>query len=351
MAFTAARCNRHAPGRARYDDRVPLSSIIGHAPIVALLRQATRRGRVPQSLLFAGPEGIGKRAVAIALAQAVNCPRAIDGDACGTCPTCLRIAKGQHSDVVLLDRGGDASIKIKPLRERVLEQVGYRPFEARKRVYIIDPADEMTVEAQDALLKTLEEPPPAVLLMLITAYPDTMLPTIQSRCRRLRFGPLSDGDVARVLVERHAVTPGDARKMAAASGGSVTRALAEDAEEFDGDRDAALGLLSAARSSAVQARLKAAGNFAAHGSKRRDRAALGSRLAIVASMLRDLGALRSPRTVPLANADLEPALRDLTPAFDPARISAAFEAVIQAEASLDRNGSAKLIADWVAVTV
>ena len=74
----------------------------------------------------------------------------------------------------------------------MLEVIGYRPFEADRRVYIIDPADEMTVEAQDALLKTLEEPPSAAILVLITAYPDTLAPTIQSRCRRIRFGPLPE---------------------------------------------------------------------------------------------------------------------------------------------------------------
>ena len=330
---------------------MPFSSIVGHQPIVTLLRQAVRRGRVPQSLLLAGPEGVGKRAVAMALAQAVNCTRAADGDACGTCPTCVRIAKGQHSDVVLLDRGDEASIKIKPLRERVLDQVGYRPFEARKRVFIIDPADEMTAEAQDALLKTLEEPPSASILVLVTAFPDSMAPTVQSRCRRLRFGLLDERDVARVLTGVLQVSAADARKLAAASGGSIARALASEVDEFDDDRDAALGVLAAARSSGAIVRLKAAATLAGHKSKRRDRAALGSRLAMLASMLRDLSAIRSPGTVTLANGDLETALRDLAPAFDPTRISAAFATVVEAEASLERNASAKLIADWVAMSI
>ena len=107
---------------------MPFSTIIGHAPVVDLLRRAVARGRVPQSLLFAGPEGVGKRAVALALAQAVNCPRGQEGDACGTCPTCVRIARGQHSDVAVVDKGDEASIKIKAVRTRILETVHYRPF-------------------------------------------------------------------------------------------------------------------------------------------------------------------------------------------------------------------------------
>ena len=124
---------------------MPLSEIVGHGPLITLLRQAVSHNRVPQSLLFAGPEGVGKHAVAVALAQAVNCPRRQRGDGCGTCATCQRIRRGQHSDVTVLDRGDEASIKIRALRERVLESVNYRPFEASRRVFIIDPADAMTV--------------------------------------------------------------------------------------------------------------------------------------------------------------------------------------------------------------
>src|SRR6187455_1879035 len=179
---------------------MPLTEIIGHAPIVALLRQAVALERVPQSLLFAGPEGVGKRATAVALAQAINCPvrrASQNDDACGTCPTCQRIARGQHSDVVAIDRGDDSIIKLKLLRERVLDAVGYRPFEGLRRVFVIA-ADDLREDSQDALLKTLEEPPPSAVLILISAYPGTLLETVQSRCRRLRFGPLNERDVARV---------------------------------------------------------------------------------------------------------------------------------------------------------
>ena len=156
---------------------MPLSATVGHRLATDLLRTAVLHRRVPQSLLFSGPEGVGKRTTAIALAQAVNCPKAVDGDACGRCVVCVRIAKGQHADVVLLDQGGEASIKIQALRDRILDVAGYRPFEAARRVFIIDPADALTAQAQDALLKTLEEPPSTTILILVTAYPDTLLPT------------------------------------------------------------------------------------------------------------------------------------------------------------------------------
>jgi DNA polymerase-3 subunit delta' len=253
--------------------------------------------------------------------------------------------------VVVIDKGDEASIKIKPLRERLLEVVGYRPFEARRRVFIIDPADEMTLEAQDALLKTLEEPPSSATLMLVTAYPDTLRPTIQSRCRRLRFGPLADADVARVLTERCKVAPARARLMAAAAAGSVSRALAEEAGDVADDRDAALALLQASARRDVMLRLKAAAALAQHGSKRRDREALAARLAMLASFCRDLTALTAGATGAMANTDFAGPLQDLGRSFDTGRLSRAFTTIDRAQQALDRNASPKIVADWVAMGI
>jgi len=336
---------------------VPFSSVVGHRAVIDLLRQAVARNRVPQSLLFAGPEGVGKRAVAIALAQAVNCPRrgssiASPGDACGECPTCQRIARGLHSDVVVLDRGDEASIKIRALRERVLEVVGYRPFEAARRIYIIDPAEDLTKEAQDALLKTLEEPPASAILILVTAFPDTLLATIQSRCRRLRFGPLAEADVAKALVERHGMDARKARLLAATSGGSVGRALEEESGDLSDDRDAAMDLLrAAAKGRGVSGRLKAASALAQHGSKRRDREALAARLALVGSLCRDLGAIGSGAPQSLSHTDLAETLQELAPAFQPRRVVGVFDALAEAQDALERNASPKIVADWVALTI
>jgi DNA polymerase-3 subunit delta' len=329
-----------------------LGGIVGHRPLIELLRRAVRRNRVPQSLLFAGPAGVGKRTVAVALAQAVNCParrEAGGDDACGACPICVRIARGQFSDVTLLDRGDDASIKIDALRRRVLDLVGYRPFEGARRVFIVDGAEDLTEQAQDALLKTLEEPPPGAVLILVTAFPDTLRPTIQSRCRRLRFAPLAEEDVARVLIEVRGLDAAEARVLAATSGGSVSRALAGGEGHLDNDRESALALLAAARTDRIDARLKAAAALARHGSKRRDREALGARLAVLGSLLRDLTVLAADAGSELANADLDADLRQLTTSFDPGRLSAAFSTLTEAHDALDRNASPKIVSDWVAV--
>ena len=329
---------------------MPFATVIGHAPVLAVLRQAVQRGRVPQSLLFAGPEGVGKHAVAIALAQAVNCPvRATSGgdDACGACNTCVRIAKGLHSDVVTVDRGDDSIIKMKTLRERVLESVGYRPFEAVRRVFIIA-ADDLQFDAQDALLKTLEEPPPSVILILVSAYPDTLSKTVQSRCRRLRFSPLSERDVARVLAERVGVDRAAANALAASSGGSVARALAEKTGDLADDREAALAVLAAVNRK-VADQLKASAAFAKNSSDRRDREALAARVDVLRSLLRDLGALAARKADALANNDLERDLRALSPGFDLPRVTRGYAALAKAETALDRNASPKIVADWIAL--
>lgn len=331
--------------------------MIGHSKVRALLAQAVIRQRVPQTLLFAGPEGVGKHTMAVALAQALNCLAAVDGVACGTCGNCIRIAKGQFSDVVEVDNGDTASISIKPIRERVLDPVGYRPFEGQRRVFIIDPADALTVQAQDALLKTLEEPPSSAVLILVSAYPDALRPTVLSRCRRVRFGALSESEVAQVLRDRTGMDPASARARAALAGGSVAQALALDAGVLDDDRAAALELLQAAASASVAAKLKVAATVTKHGTKRREREALGMRLAHVSSLLRDLSLLtsesgdRGDRGEPLANAEREDDLRAVARAFPPDRLITAFGVVARAQSALDRNASPKIVADWVAVGI
>ena len=297
---------------------MPLSAEIRHPRIADLLRQAVIRRSVPQSVIFAGPEGSGKRSMAVALAQAVNCPNQKDGDACGTCSTCLRIARGDHYDVVIVEREKDAAtIKIEQLRDRVLDAVGYRPFEAQRRVFIIDPADAMTENGQDALLKTLEEPPPAAILILITSYPDSLRPTVQSRCRRLRFERVDVGPIA----------------------------VRED------DMQAAIGFLMASVEKSVPKRLKASAVMATVKGDRRVREAVSTRLEIAGSLLRDVSAIVADEITAIQNRDAGADLRTLAKSFDQQRIVSAWGVIQKAQQSLDRNGSAKIIADWAVMSL
>lgn len=334
---------------------MPFREIAGHDSLKQLIARAAERGTLPPSLIFAGPAGVGKAMVALALAQFVNClsPRTVDSsglpDACGECASCRRIARGVHADVLVIEPGDTGSIKIDQIREAI-DRAAYRPFEGRRRVVIIDRAEQMVVNGQDAILKTLEEPPNASTFILVTDTPDTLLPTIRSRCQRLRFGRLSPGDVAEVLIHAHGYAEADARAAASLSDGSVSQALEEGSEDFVEARSAALHLLETVADDPPPARrIMGASGLPGAGKSKADREALGQSLRALSSILRDLGALDAQADErALANADLRPKLQRLLRAFDGDRTLRAFAATDRALNALDRNASPKIVADWLA---
>jgi len=304
---------------------------------------------------------VGKRLVALATAQAFNClaprqpskPNAapdrdrIALDACGSCAAGTRIARGIHPDVLVLEPDDKGSIKIEPVRDMV-EKVAYRPFEGRRRVVIIDEADSMGEAAQNALLKTLEEPPSSSMLILVTARPDALLATVRSRCPRLRFRPLGADDVAAALVKQGR-SEQDARDIAAIADGSIGHALEASADEFREARDTALRALMSASSGDPRRRLENAKDLlpaktlGAGG----DRDYLATHLRAIASIIRDVE-LRAAGADPagLANQDVGEGLGRLS-VFSGDRGTSAFGAVDRGLVALERNASAKIVADWV----
>jgi DNA polymerase-3 subunit delta' len=322
-----------------------------------LIARAAMRGTLPPSVIFAGPEGVGKRRAAVALAQLMNCltvreAEGMPADACGVCASCKRIARGVHADVLLIEPTETGAIKIDQVRYGS-ERAAYRPFEGRRRVVIIDDADMMNADAQNAVLKTLEEPPAASTFVLVTSRPDMLLPTVRSRCQRLRFGRLSPADVAAVLMRDHEYTAADAGAAASLSDGSIGLALEGGSDAFVDARQAAVELLeTAAVSDDPRRRLAGAKALAGAARGGSDRDELARRLRALGSILRDLGALLSradERT--LANADLQSLLQRLQRSFDGARALRAFSAVDRALAALERNASPKVVADWVAFQI
>jgi DNA polymerase-3 subunit delta' len=329
---------------------MPFRDIAGHRRLLELTARAAARGSLPPSLIFAGPDGVGKLRSAVALAQLFNCAAPIDApvpDACGTCPACRRIARGVYADVLMLAPGDSGSIKVDQAREAI-ERSAYRPFEGRRRVVIVNDADAMEPSAQNALLKTLEEPPNASTFVLITSRPDMLLPTVRSRCQRLRFARLSAGDVATVLMREHGFAEPEAHAAALLADGSIGQALEADTEGYAAAREAAAALLgSAGAARDPRQRLAAARAFG--GGDKVDRDELGRRLQLVSSMLRDVSVLLSRADErSLANADLKPALQRLATAFDDDRAVRAFSAVDRALTALERNASPKIVADWLA---
>jgi DNA polymerase III delta' subunit len=173
---------------------------IGQDRVTGLLRGAIERDRVPNAYLFSGPPGAPLLDTASALACALNCQRQ-KGDPCGECEACSKIIAGIHPDVVTLVREGAANIvPIESVRTQVIGRIGLPPHEADTRVFIVEEATAMAPPAANALLKTLEEPPARTLFVLCTTAPEQLLPTIRSRCQRVRFGggaPVADADAAR----------------------------------------------------------------------------------------------------------------------------------------------------------
>src|SRR6185503_5742816 len=331
---------------------MPFATIAGHQRLLALLARAIARDTLPPSLLLAGTSGIGKRRTAMAMAEALNClaPRktgTFETDACGECASCRRIARMVHADVVVLEPGETGTIKTDAVRD-VIDRANYRPFEGRRRAVIVDDADALMEPAQNALLKTLEEPPQASVFILVSSMPDSLLPTVRSRCRPLRFGDLTPAEVAAVLVRDHEYDESDAKAAAADAGGSVGRALEAREVDLAEARDAAQRLLQQAARADPGRRLEAVRGLTGKATGAAERDQLAVCLRSLSSLVRDLGLL-SNRADPaaLANADLHDELSRLTSAFDSERSTRAFNAVDQALAALERNVNPKVVADWL----
>lgn len=335
---------------------MPLRDLVGHQHVTGLLGRAVRRGSLPPSLIFTGPEGVGKHTAALALAQAVNCLEPVEtpvpGDACGSCSACDRIVRLSHPDLVTIEPGETGSIKIDVVREAI-EQTAYRPFEGRVRVVIIDQADALVPDAQSALLKTLEEPSSSSLFILVTARPAVLLPTVTSRCPRLRFGRLSAAEVAEALTRRYGYAESEAPAVASASGGSLGRALAEASDELRDARHAAQRLLTtSARSDSPKQRLVGSAEFAKGAGVRAGagREVVARRLRALASLVRDLQlcASHADRRL-IVNRDLSGDLDAMVGLFDYRRLTRAFGAIARGLRALERNASPKIVADWVAL--
>ena len=206
---------------------MPWLSLRGHDRVVESIRRAMLGGRLPHAFLFVGPEGIGKLAFALKLAQTLLCERS-PAEAmapCGQCPGCVQVLGGTHPDLLRVARPEDKQdLPIRVIRDLCLD-LGLKPARGGRKVAIVDDADTMNDEAANAFLKTLEEPPEGSVLILIGTAIEAQLDTIISRCRVVRFAPLADAELAAVLVEHGVVDdPREADRLARLGEGSVARA-------------------------------------------------------------------------------------------------------------------------------
>ncbi|MEP6787700.1 MAG: DNA polymerase III subunit delta' [Acidobacteriota bacterium] len=233
--------------------------LVGNEHVKQTLRHLLANGRVPNSLLFAGDDGVGKRQFALELAKSYVCADPMDGEACDTCPACLRADtfvfpksdKGEDYDQVFLSAHPDVGTVVPFKRNvrigaiRTLErEANFRPFEAKARFFIVDHAEKMADPAANALLKTLEEPSSTTHIFLITSRPDSLLPTIRSRCQTLRFAPINADEIEKFLIDKKAFTHDEARLAARLSRGSIGRAVSINVEKFRVQRERMLGVVT-----------------------------------------------------------------------------------------------------------
>ena len=246
-------------------ERSLLSRVLAQDIAVSTLKRALTGGRVHHAYLFDGPDGVGKEMTAFGLAQALLCEKreALAADACGACSACTRALmrpgvtgdrkeaarRPLHPDIVILERGlyepsqigrrtaETQDISIDQVRTLVLARAAFGPHEGHAKVFILRRADELSISAANALLKTLEEPGKNTYFVLLTSQADTLLPTIRSRTQRIRFGPLPDDVVAKLLTEG-GVDAARALEIARLAGGSVAAGAALADPELTKERDA-----------------------------------------------------------------------------------------------------------------
>ena len=359
--------------------------IAGNRAIHNILRRALERGRVPNSILFCGPQGVGKRRTARVLAQALNCLNRRD-DACGECGPCRAIEiegkkdkRGTFPDVLEYEipkdnkdfkgkkdiskegtegkeekNGEDDKtvITIKQMKE-LRKLAALKPMVGRRRVFIVDEAESMSEEAANAVLKILEEPPLFVQIVLLSENRESMLPTILSRCRVLTFQPVSDEEVEKALLER-GIPPDHARIRAIVCRGNIEKALEMDWDDIQSGRRDAWNLFSAlADGSDPAALLKRYAHKRESGKRSVGKDELAALLEMLSTFGRDallLGEGGDPRL--LINPDFETELRDAAARLGPGRALRFIGLLHGAAASNGKNGhfgalTTSLTAQWL----
>ena len=246
--------------------------VLGHGRARSVLARVLASGRLPHAFLFHGPEGVGKGLVARLFAISLVCTQpAEDATGCGSCAACRKAAHGNHPDVLVVTRlpkkekradagvadgdddgeetpaskGGDLRpfIVVQQIRE-LNHHAAYAPREGRRRVFLVEPADRMNAESQNALLKTLEEPPGQAVIVLVASRPHVLLPTVRSRCFQIGFGAMPPDELAAGLVAR-GIPEAESRARAALAQGRPGRAISLDLEAQSKRRDLVLTALEA----------------------------------------------------------------------------------------------------------
>ncbi|MBN1438267.1 MAG: DNA polymerase III subunit delta' [Anaerolineales bacterium] len=312
--------------------------LFGHEWAVDLLRKDIASGRLAHAYLFTGADGIGKRTLALQFARAVNCeapPEA--GGLCGTCRSCRLIGAEKHPDLFLLKpKGPGARILVDAARE-VAHAVMLKPTEAARRIALLADFHRALPNAANALLKTIEEPPPSAILLLTAESADELLPTIPSRCRVLALRPLREQTVAQALRDRWQVPTGRAEMLARLSGGRLGWAVEQASwEDLAAEREALFREWAAILRGGRAARFAAAEKAAA------DRDRLRNALQCWESFGHDLLIRTLSQDAEIANVDFRSQIDELVRRVLPRQARDWLAALRRAEEQIDRNANVRL---------
>jgi len=310
---------------------------IGNQTVIHRLRERLRDGRFPHGLLFAGPEGVGKRTCALMLARALNCLEGGPDGFCGNCPQCRKIASGVHADVQTIqpeEPGGQ--IKIGQVRE-LLGTLSLRPLEGAHKVYIIDPADALNAAASNALLKGLEEPPDDTSFILISSNPQALLVTVRSRCQTYAFGPLTLQELRKFSSDELALRW---------ARGSIGFLKTLDLPLLHQRRDTALEFLE----TAIQAKDdQLADVISTSADLARSKAEFEPHLNAMAVLMEDLLYIREGLPANIVNVDLEARLKKLASTIASGQFVRVADFLRTIEINLERNVNRQMLTDNLAL--
>ena len=306
--------------------------ILGHNRQKEILSRALANGRLAHAYLFSGPDGVGKRLMALALARAIVC---LEQRGCGHCLACRKIDHQNHPDLHILQPDGN-SIKIEQIRT-FQRELNLKPLEAPRKICLIEQAESMTAGAANALLKTLEEPRGDTLLMLLSAQPNRLLETIRSRCQPLPFTRHPNSRIQAELEKQLGIDSTESHVLAALSEGSFKKAFGKDRELYLGQRRELLKTLTGLSSGSILPILDFAEQLAA------DKTILPDILEIFQAFYRDvLMTLQGRSDEELVNLDLKDKVRRVSGRENVTSILAKLDALIDVRRQLDRNVNRQL---------
>ncbi|REJ79119.1 MAG: hypothetical protein DWQ47_06660 [Acidobacteria bacterium] len=341
-------------------------TILGNQGAKKLLERLVRSRRLPQSLLFSGRSGVGKRMFAVELARALVCVDKKDELPCGTCPACVRAGNidlpkhgnrddhkrvifSGHPDVGMIVPHGQ-TIFIDAVRD-LEREANFRPFEADARMFVIDDAEKLSSvkdNSANALLKTLEEPPESAHIILVTSRPLLLLSTIRSRCQAIRFGPIDKEEIAAHLRDEMDFASEDAELVAGLSQGSLGRALATDLGEFREKRKQMLEVVTRCiRRDSFAALMRTSESI----TDAKAREAYGESLDTLQTLIHDIWTLTNRPSAKIVNFDLEKALRGLASETDSARLVEWLEEIEILRENLNFNLNRKIATDALFMTM